>query len=302
MLGSITEKKPSKVAALIVSNNGGFPPILRSAPKSIVRNSDAETAARVAENKKFVVSSAGASKQQVPARASSDSDMPTDEASSMNACTVDAMSAEEIALALEEIRSLLSPKSIEFLQKGPVPTEVAQPSRAVHRAKQQPVAHASAIEEKKTQTETSAEDSPWHGEQAVSGDLSRIVVPAESPLTERFDLNGRKVVDSEVIASKVVEEVVKSGLFNSRKGLAEEVGTALAKLCLECLHPVAKSALGGGGGGAGFYVWRSAALEASQTQPQDELKHHQYQNESPGYTLREILEVRVFLVFLSVLN
>jgi len=290
MLGTITEKKPSKVAALIVSNNGGFPPIIRSAPKPIVRNTNTEPATSVAENRKFIVSSVGASKQPVPAKFSSDSDMPADEVSSMNACTVDAMSAEEITLALEEIRSLLSPKSIEFLQKGPVPTEVAQPSRTAQRVKQPPVAHTSPISENKPQPQTSAEDSPWHGDQALSGDLSRLVVPAESPLSERFDLNGRKVVESAVITSKVVEEVVKSGLFNARKGLAEEVGTFLAKLCLECLHPVAKSAQAVGGG-AGFYVWKSDALEASQTQPQDELKHHQYQNESPGYTLREILEV-----------
>ncbi len=298
MLGAITEKKPSKVAALIVNNNGGFPPIIRSAPKPVVRNTNTETAASVVENRKFIVSSVGASKQPVPAKVSSDNDIPADEVSSMNACTVDAMSAEEITLALEEIRSLLSPKSIEFLQKGPIPTEVAQPSRAAQRVKQQHVAHTSSVVEKKTQTQATAEDSPWHGDQAMLGDPSRIVVPAESPLTERFDLNGRKVVESAVISSKVVEEVVKSGLFNARKGLAEEVGTALAKLCLECLHPVAKSALAAGGstggagsGGAGFYVWKSDALEASQAQPQDELKHHQYQNESPGYTLREILEV-----------
>lgn len=289
MLGAITEKKPSKVAALVVNNNGGFPPIVRSAPKPVVRSNDVDSAATVAENRKFIVSSVGSAKQTLPTKASSE--IPTDEASAMNATTVDSMSTEEISLALEEIRSLLSPKSIEFLQKGPVPTEEAQPSRAAQRAKQKPAPQVSLIADK---PQTSTEESSWFGDQNLQGNPNHRAVPAESPFAERFDLNGRKVIDSATVSGKIVEEAVKSGLFSSRKGLAEAVGTALAELCVECLCPVAKSAQGGTG--AGFFVWRTEALKSAEAQPQDELKHHQYQNEAPGYTLREILEV--WIIFL----
>lgn len=288
MLGAITEKKPSKVAALVV-NNGGFPPVLRMVQKPLARKTDTDKATTIAENKKFIVSSTGTANQlpQTKTKIGSCNEMPVDEVSAMNACTVDGMSPEEIAHALEEIRSLLSPKSIEFLQKSPLPTEQFRAARGVKESL--PVAQIHAVSNR---PKISATEDPWCGNQSIQGaDSNRVVVPAENPFAERFDLNGRKVVDRGTVTGKIMEEVVKSGLFTLRKGLAEEVGTGLATICLDCLCPVARSR----DRCAGYFVWHNDALEAAQAQPQDELKHHQYENEAPGYTLREILEVVLYI-------
>lgn len=211
---------------------------------------------------------------------------PIDESSEINKSMIEAMSPSEISMALDEIRSLLSPKSIEFLQRGPAPAEVDEATRA-----------KPPLPKKSTEVDlaqnvpiVSTADNPWSNDSNGREDAARGVGPdvrAESPTTDRYDLNGRKVVDPEVAGTKIREEVHKSGLFGSSKSLADEVGAMIAALCTEHLLPVAKAA----GREDAVFVWRQDALTSAQQQPQDELKHHQFQNDSPGYTLREIIEV-----------
>jgi hypothetical protein len=97
-----------------------------------------------------------------------------------------------------------------------------------------------------------------------------------------------------VVMGKIQEEVKKSGLFDASKGMAVEFGEVLAALCVECLRPVAKcSRSSNSNSDSGYFVWRNDALDSALQQPQDELKHHQFQNEAPGYSLREIMEVNI---------
>lgn len=288
MLGNITEKQPSKkVAPISIGNIGGFPPVLRA------------TTARRPVNKADItqgniVSVEAVGKSQEPTHQSmrsasinhekSDS---ADESSELNKNMIEAMSPSEITMALDEIRSLLSPKSIEFLQRGSAPSEARNAPTTTVQHKNSSVADLAP-----TVPLVPTSDNPWHEDVNPSEAAVRSVnsaVSAENPLTDRYDLNGRKVVDPEVAGTRIREEVRKSGLFGSSKSLADEVGDVIAGLCVEHLLPVAK----GAGHPEAFFVWRQDALASAQQQPQDELKHHQFQHDSPGYTLREIIEVRM---------
>jgi len=286
MLGNITEKQPSKkVAPISVGSSGGFPPVMRSTAAKRLKTHDVE-------DSKVSVEAVG--KAQHPARAASRSAAytatsgPVDESSEINKSMVEAMSPSEISMALDEIRSLLSPKSIEFLQRAPAPSEVAE----VTAAKQPFSKKASSTVDLAQNVPLVPTENPWLNDNILREAVAQTASPdvrSESPTTDRYDLNGRKVVDPEVAGTKIREEVHKSGLFSSNKSLADEVGVMVASQCVEHLLPVAK----GVGREEAVFLWRRDALTSAQHQPQDELKHHQFQSDSPGYTLREIIEVSV---------
>lgn len=293
MLGNITEKQPSKkVAPLIVGNNGGFPPIIRSTSLTSKRSSDnahiGGEGSEITNNGIGVVTiPVGMALQSQKLTSNAQQAPPANEFSEMNESMIEAMSPEEINLAIDEIRLLLTPKSIQFLQKGPVPTETVQTR---HKPRQINDDAALNLVPKAPLVPTS--ENPWFGVESVASVSVRPIIEVESPTVDRYDLNGRKITELLMATEKIKEEVLKSGLFNSNKTLPDDVGGVVSALCVQCMKPMAKSgATVEGGGGDGYFLWRDDALASAHQQPQDELKHHQYQNESPGYSLREIIEV-----------
>lgn len=225
----------------------------------------------------------------------------SNEIQSGNTTTVLAMSEQERESALQEIQSFLSPKSIEFLQRrtsGSLPksTEFNEVCDKVQSSGQN-----------SSQEFADAPSSEWL-QQQMQATEKRPALDQHIPATmhsERFDLNGRRIVDFE--GETILEEkyISASGLFTvqleSSPDLVRSIAAIICSVVREAVIPMSDVAHGNP-----FYVPQDVAMASAQHQPQDELKHHQYEQGASGYNMLEISEVyntcTVYVLFVCLLT
>lgn len=287
MLGQIVEKQVKAVAPMMVPNKGGFPPMARHVkPQGAVR----VTPATALQEPPVLTSSTNRyvdfTHKDTGASSAGNEDVSAD-ALNDNTAAVLAMTDHERAQAIEEIQSFLSPKSIAYLQKaacsGHQPVVVSTPSIW----SRSPLAVQQDAPEEPSST--------WLKQQTLETELRPIVDVHTNAamISERFDLNGRRIVDRAYssIAAKVQQNITASGLFaaqleSSPKELVESIASTLQTIAVEAISPLSDPAQG-----SPFFVPLATALATAAHQPQDELKHHQYEQGAPGYNMIEISEV-----------
>ncbi|KAJ1441085.1 hypothetical protein B484DRAFT_442994 [Ochromonadaceae sp. CCMP2298] len=221
------------------------------------------------------------------------------------------MSEEERKEALEEVQALLSPRNIAFLRGGKssagerseggatVKSEAASSSAA-----QSATAEAAKLSDATPPPPPTSifDETPVGGDAQTSldGGPRTSVLPSVLAAAERFDLVGRKVVQVQVALQTLRSELADSGLL---KALGEEqleqAVQIVRRTCLEPLGladaaaPPAQPAMRTGTGHdfAPFFLVAETALLQASGQPQDELRHHQFEPSVPGYSLREMGEM-----------
>jgi hypothetical protein len=312
MIGSIAEKQPTKVAPLLVSRSVGFPVPTRRAilpggvhnPQNLVH---AKPGAKMelSEVPRAQNTVLGEEDKSIIKEVNESIDMT--EVGKSNMDFIAAMSENEREDALAEIRSLLSQKSVAFLTKKTSSGYSQQSLKVVGNVSQLPVrkqlkgtgsvdSNLNADNQDKPKfdifSSVEMEEFDAKNAQVPSGSVRNNVIEM---FAERFDLDGRKVVDPRIAAQKMAEVVRKLGLFKCAEGGADEegIGSVVASILLK--HMVAEcdgeDAVGVKKQSSPFFVLVKEANSVSAVQPQNELLHHQFEQTSPGYNTREISEV-----------
>jgi hypothetical protein len=312
MIGSIAEKQPTKVAPLLVSRSVGFPvPTRRAILPGGVHNPHKLVHAK--PDAKMELSEVSQAQNMVLGEGDKSIKMEMNESIDMtevgksNMDFIAAMSENEREDALAEIKSLLSQKSVAFLTKSTSDGNSQQSLKVVGNVSQLPVrkqlkgtasvdSNLNADNQDKPQFDifSSVEKEKFDAKnaQVPSGSVKNNVVEM---FAERFDLDGRKVVDPRITAQKMAEVVRKLGLFKSAEGGVDEegIGSVVASILLK--HMGAESdgedAVRVNKQSSPFFVLVEEASAVSAVQPQNELLHHQFEQTSPGYNTREISEV-----------
>ena len=290
MLGGITEKESKPVASLDVGNSGGFP-LSRKVPHGFTRLSNA--AIKVNGGNQDISRNPKANNHSIEC------------VDDQNSNIIKGMSQADLIDAMEEVRSLISPKNLQFLQKMPIKSMEAVENDASHG----PIADSEAKSIRSTVTNNSIQtkqsfsphqpllqkelvkekqkvESIAHNIFAVSENSLNRKAPSSlsglAALKCRFDLNGRRIVIMSDSIVSLAEEVEKSGIFLEKK-------SALI-VCDKIIGAVQSLANQSSSDGA-FVIFSEDAINAAKDQPQDELRHHQFEGDQPGYNFTEIGEV-----------
>jgi hypothetical protein len=294
MLGGVTERAPAKVAPLVVGNSTGFP-MSRKAPV-IQRSTGKPLASTSPQLSRAMKEEVG---EDADAKHVGNRDSLTHELDE-NDKLIRAMSEEELREAMEVITSNYSAKNLSFLQKMPKINidEVDKPRERLKSTQHAefPRQQTQTLEEPTASSTTppTVESGP---EFDIFGDHVKTVggtaLPALLPgqnqamLTERFDLNGRRIVDF-----AAVTEALKADLESSGYVPTAQID-AICAICVGAARSLTvDNTTAGESRTEAFVVTLEQAREAGRTQPQDELLHHQYDGNAPGYNFTEMSEVR----------
>jgi hypothetical protein len=289
MLGGVTERAPAKVAPLVVGSSTGFP-MSRKAPV-IQRAADkllASTAQQLSRTMKEEVD------EDADAKHAENRNSVSHELDE-NDKLIRAMSEEELREAMEVIKSNYSAKNLSFLQKMPKINidEVDKP-----RERLKSTQHADLPRKQAREIPTAPGTAPPPDEgfdifgdhvKTAGGTAQPLLLPGQNQalLMERFDLNGRRIVDFAAVV-----ELLKADLESSGHVPTAHVD-AICAICVDAARSltVGNTTIGENRPDA-FVVTVEEAREAGRTQPQDELRHHQYDGNAPGYNFTEMSEVR----------
>jgi hypothetical protein len=296
MLGKVTEKTASTVAPLIIGNLGGFPKSTKSKEPLTNKPNNPQSTREHAVQPRAVLESVHTRNQRL-------SETPASSEEDVNTSMVLAMSEAERQEALEEIRSLISPKHLAFLQSRPLTNIDAEmndaPTQSRSSKATRSIVEQSSSTGKHSVTPACTTGAAPGSEEDVDVTLAHDIF-AETALTssasitstgsssaglDRFDLNGRKIVSPAAAREALRALLDESGLLPV--AALEEACTLVLEAVLEVSSPSRVSDRRNGA----FFALQSDAAQAAAQQPQDELRHHQYDQEKPGYNFTEIGEV-----------
>lgn len=273
MIGSVTERPSKAVTPIVVGSSGGFP-AMRKVPIKGTRESRSSVG-------KAAPRAAPAGSQEV---------IPHKEEPVMdeNSIFIQKMSDAERREAMDEIHSLISPKNLAFLQKLPM-NHFGDADAAVPAS--------NGVGNKRFGSEAPLVSSgqprpPSRSEQVSSGPaLSNTKLCCETEARTiadyvRYDLNGRRIVDLDA-AFLLFSELANEPPLSLKGQAADEASKAVLAVVRSLSDP--------GGTEHPFILLQEQALVAAQNQPQDELRHHQFNSDVPGYSFVEISEVAMSL-------
>lgn len=299
MLGPIVEKyQPIAMSAIKISS-GGFPSISRrrndhklsdindknDTPIQIPRTTTIHGNGPNMALSPSVIDSSRSESTMVANRddSLSENDRSIDE---FNVNRVMSMSTEELQSAVEEVKSLLSDKSINFLSRGKVKSQQEQLHRSSDEGKHDslpinlpPVNNGGPVIE------------------AATG----ITTPLVNSV--RFDLNGCIVIDKAIVMERMVEELSQL-LRPSAPGSHDEL-RGIAQACLDEMMPLAVTSQDDHDK---FFMLATSSSQhlspsgqeeislaaSSSSSSSAELMHHQYEPHREGYNFSEINEVRIY--------
>jgi hypothetical protein len=294
MLVGVTERAPAKVAPLVVGSSTGFP-MSRKAPV-IQRSAGKPLAGTSPQLSRAMKEEVG---EDADAKHVGNRDSLTHELDE-NDKLIRAMSEEELREAMEVITSNYSAKNLSFLQKMPKinidevdkPRERLKSTQHAEFPRQQTQTIEEATASSTTPpTEESGPEFDIFGDhvKTVGGTALPALLPGQNQalLIERFDLNGRRIVDFAAVV-----ELLKADLESSGHVPTAHVD-AICTICVDAARSLTvNNTTAGESRTEAFVVSLEQAREAGRTQPQDELRHHQYDGNAPGYNFTEMSEVR----------
>lgn len=303
MLGSIVEKHQPFAGPAIKISSGGFPTKSRrrndhelrdinnriDAPTQITPTTTIHGTGPLSPS---VTDPSGTGSTMVANRDDnlSDNDRSIDE---FNANRVMSMSTEELQSALEEVKSLLSDKNINFLSRGNVKSLRKQLHRSSDEGKHDPL--------------------PINLPPVNSGGPVVEATGITTPLVDsvRFDLNGCIVIDKAIVMERMVEEL--SQLLRPLAPGSHDELHSIAQACLDDMMPLAVTSQDDPDLHDKFFILvtssshhlppsdqekisLAASSSSSSSSPSSlssaELMHHQYEAHREGYNFSEINEVR----------
>lgn len=251
MIGSVIEKESKTSLAPIKINPVGFPEAtLRKNKNSVVNTIKLQS--KIIEKEQENIS---------------DNGLNYDTVLSNNDCfintNINILSDEELQSALDEIKSLISPKNIDFLKN-------------------------------KYNTEN---DSKLLSNNRISGESHSNIfsnncneIPVNKMLDSysniRFDLNGCKIVRKDNVFKKMFEELSNSSVLKSSDGLNHN--EQIVQLCIDSMMPIASNIQQNESCDTYFLIDSSNECEDHS---RTELLHHQFEPQESGYNFREISEV-----------
>lgn len=301
MLGPIVEKyQPIAVSAIKLSS-GGFPSISRrrndhklsdindknDTPTQIPRTTTIHgNDPNMTLSPSFIDSSRSESTMVVNRDDSlSENDRSIDE---FNVNRVMSMSTEELQSAVEEVKSLLSDKSINFLSRGKVKSQQEQLHRSSDEDKHDPLP-----------INLPPVNNGGPAIEAANG----ITIPLVNSV--RFDLNGCIVIDKAIVMERMVEELSQL-LRPSAPGSHDEL-RGIAQACFDEMMPLALTSQDDPDLHDKFFMLATSSSQhlspsdqeeisiaaSSSSSSSAELMHHQYEPHREGYNFSEINEVRI---------
>lgn len=304
MLGSIVEKYEPFTGSAIKISSGGFPTISRrrndhklrdindrnDAPTQITRTTTIHGNGPLSPS---VTDPSGTGSTILANRDGnlSDNDRSIDE---FNANRVMSMSKEELQSALEEVKSLLSDKSINFLSRENVKSQRKQLHRSSDEGKHDPLP---------------INLPPVNSGGPVTVEATGITTPLVDSV--RFDLNGCIVIDKAIVMKRMVEELSQL-LRPSAPGSHDELHS-IVQACLDEMMPLAVTSQDDPDLHDKFFMLVTSSSQHLPSSDQDkislaasssssssspsslssaELMHHQNEPHREGYNFSEINEVR----------
>ena len=291
MLGDISEKPARKAAPLVVGTMQGFPSakqVITSnrAPVPVVQSIIKEKVKNYESNDIFT------SKSMVESTLIQTNKLDDSDA---NVNFINAMSQSERKEALEEISALLSPKSIKFLQNNSIPNlDMEKPLidvKTTHKITRPVPVPVNGNTGTKNMCTDRKIDNIKKREMQEDSDYIMNDRNISRPLFmtyERFDLNGRKVVDLNCARDPVMSEIEQSGLFKEFPKITDKI----IALCVSSAMSLSQSS-----DGSHFVVLVNDSEDVVWNQSLGELCHHPLNQQSPGYNFTEIIEVSYFLLF-----
>jgi hypothetical protein len=302
MLGSIVEKHQPFAGSAIKISSSGFPTISRrrndhklrdindrnDAPPHITRTTTIYGNGPLSPSVKTDPSGTGSTLVANRDDSLSDNDRSIDE---FNANRMMSMSTEELQSALEEVKSLLSDKSINFLSRGNIKSQRKKLHRSSDEGKHDPLPIIL----------------PPVNSGGPVGEATGITTPLVDSV--RFDLNGCIVIDKAIVMERMVEELSQL-LRPSAPGSHDEL-QSIAQACVDEMMPLAVTSQDDPNLHDKFFMLVtsssqhlppsdqekiSLAASSSSSSPSSlssaELMHHQYEPHREGYNFSEINEVR----------
>lgn len=307
MLGSIVEKHQPIAVSAIKLSSGGFPTISRrrndhklshindrnDAPIQITRTTTIHGKGPNMTLSPSITDPSGTGSTMVVNRddSLSDNDRSIDE---FNANRVMSMSTEELQSAVEEVKSLLSDKSINFLSRGKVKLQQEQ----LHRSSDEGGKHD-------TLPNNLPSVNSGGGPIVEATGITTALVDSV-----RFDLNGCIVIDKAIMMERMVEEL--SQLLSLSALDSHDELHSIAQACLDEMMPLAVTSQDDPDLRGKFFMLATSSSQhlspsdrekislaassssslSSSSLSSAELMHHQYEPHREGYNFSEINEVR----------
>jgi hypothetical protein len=236
----------------------------------------------------FSVTSTSAGSISSRNNAIGEADLQEDAFEMQNTLMVQSMSSVQIQAALSEIESSFSERSIEFLRKrgaldldNKTSTNIAQDSGSLH---------AEEISVSMSDNDTQYPD--WAVPEYRPTDLRALPSALAASAPDRFDLEGRKFIDSDSFVGycmKVLseDEYIKQIIDSDVTILIEAFCRDLYSGAEHCgiIRPVSSAAA------RNSYGYDPVSPLTAVPILDNELFHHEYEQERPGYTLHEATEV-----------
>ena len=215
-----------------------------------------------------------------------------------NIMKVESMSDQERQSAINDIKMLLSPKSIEYLlkqSKSAIATRPIEPKvAATHESTYQKDANPSELLSQslaaptdeielnialKTASKNVQDSIAWTQPTTQTNSLKPTVTESSSSFRmnkDRFNLQGVKVIAPDILLTQTLSFFQSIPLLTST--ISSDTLHSFSKTCVDCMYTL--------------HIVESPP--AADSQPQHELHNHQFDQDAPGYTVTEIIEVFIY--------
>lgn len=279
MLGDILEKPVSKVANLVIGTTTGFPLSRKVARRPVLPQHNSTPPPPPQQQPQTLLSNP-TTEGRINVREEDENDI-----------LIRSMSEKERMEALEEIKSLISLKNLAFLQSMPkqsideadAPVSMRKEKASANKLSTGPPSPPKLAAEPPAAVPSSSGESgailDIFNIDSKVGTAPVLLGQNQALQKERFDLDGRRIVDFTSAPAALKESLVSAGTLT-----AAQV-EAICAVCVAAARTVCS-------GVDGFALPLDQARDSAARQPQDELRHHQYDGEVPGYNVTEMSEVQ----------